>query len=167
MSERDDKLQSIIPSKSQLKRENAKLQLLGRQLVEMPDNQLQKFTLEENLLTAIYEARRLKHRDAIRRQIQYLGKLMRSADLESIELTMDKLNHQSKTFRQHCAKIEAWRERILGEGGPAIEALIEVYPNADRQQLRNLQRQANREKENKRSPVASRRLLEYLRELAD
>lgn len=167
MSEFTDELQSTIVSKSQLKRDNEKLQLLGRQLVEMPDNQLQKFTLEENLLAAIYEARRLKNRDAIRRQIQYVGKLMRSADIENIELTMDRLNHQSKTFRQHCAKIEAWRERILDEGGPAIEALIEVYPNADRQQLRNLQRQANREKENKRSPVASRRLFKYLRELAD
>lgn len=156
-----------VSSKSQRKRDSEKLQLLGRQLVEMPDNQLQKFTLEESLLTAIYEARKLNSREAKRRQIQYIGKLMRTTDLEHIELTMDRLNHQSKTFRQHFAKIETWREKIINQGGPAIEALIETYPEADRQQLRNLQRQANREREHNKAPTASRKLFAYLRELLD
>jgi ribosome-associated protein len=133
----------------------------------MPEKNLQKFTLEEPLLMAIYEARRLKSREAKRRQIQYIGKLMRSANLDTVEQTMDRLNHQSKTYRQQFAKIENWRQRIIDEGAPAIEALIEIYPDADRQQLRNLQRQANREQQHNKPPVASRKLFKYLRQLAD
>ena len=167
MSIPSDDLESNIPSKSQRKRDSEKLQLMGSQLVEMPDNQLQKFSLEETLLQAIYEARRLSSREAKRRQIQYIGKLMRFADLEHIELTMAKLDHKSKTFRQHFAKIEAWRERIINEGPAAIEELLQVYPNADRQQLRNLQRQANREKKTNKPSTASKKLFAYLKEIAD
>lgn len=167
MSDPRDDSTVEIPSKSQLKRDSQKLQTLGQQLVDMPEKNLQKFTLEEPLLMAIYEARRLKSREAKRRQIRYIGKLMRSADLDTVEQTMDRLNHQSKTYRQQFAKIENWRQRIIDEGAPAIEALIEIYPDADRQQLRNLQRQANREQQQNKPPVASRKLFKYLRQLAD
>lgn len=167
MSDPRDDSTVEIPSKSQLKRDSQKLQTLGQQLVDMPEKNLQKFTLEEPLLMAIYEARRLKSREAKRRQIQYIGKLMRSANLDTVEQTMDRLNHQSKTYRQQFAKIENWRQRIIDEGAPAIEALIEIYPDADRQQLRNLQRQANREQQHNKPPVASRKLFKYLRQLAD
>ena len=167
MSIPSDDLESNIPSKSQRKRDSEKLQLLGRQLIDMPDKQLQTFNLEEPLLQAIYEARRLNSRGAKRRQIQYIGKLMRVADLEHIELTMARLDHKSKTFRQHFAKIETWRERIINEGPAAIEELLQVYPNADRQQLRNLQRQANREKKTNKPSTASKKLFAYLKEIAD
>lgn len=167
MSEHTDDSPMETLSKSQLKRDSQKLQTLGRQLVDMPEKNLQKFALEESLHIAIYEARRLKSREAKRRQIQYIGKLMRTADLDAIELTMDRLNHQSRTYRQQFANIEHWRQRIVDEGAPAIEALIEIYPDADRQQLRNLQRQADREQQQGKSPVASRKLFKYLRQLAN
>ena len=167
MSELSDDSAVEIPSKSQLKRDSQKMQILGQQLVDMPEKNLQKFTLEESLLRAIYEARRLKSREARRRQIQCIGKLIRSADLDALEQTMDRLDHQSMTYRQQFANIEHWRQRIIDKGAPAIEALIEIYPNADRQQLRNLRRQASREQQQNRPPVASRKLFKYLRELAD
>ena len=167
MSEQESDSTLDITSKSQLKRDSQKLQNLGAQLVDMPENHLQKFSLDESLKSAIYEARRLKSRNAKRRQIQYIGKLMRNIDLTEIEQTINRLNHQSKTYRQHFSKLEAWRERLINEGNSAIEALIEIYPNADRQQLRNLQRQANREAELKKPPTASRKLFKYLQELAD
>ena len=59
------------PSKSQLKRDSHALQEMGKQLVEMPEGKLQKFTLPESLQEAIYEARRLKSREAKRRHLQY------------------------------------------------------------------------------------------------
>ncbi len=65
------------PSKSQLKRDSQALQDMGAQLVDMPEGKLQKFDLPENLRDAIYEARRLKSREAKRRHLQYIGKLMR------------------------------------------------------------------------------------------
>ena len=154
-------------SKSQLKRDSQALQDMGGQLVEMPEGQLSKFNLPENLKDAIYEARRLKNREGKRRQLQYIGKLMRTADISFIQETLDKMNHQSQTYRQHFQQLEDWRERIINEGTSAIEALIEKYPQADRQQLRNLQRQASRELAQKKSPTTGRKIFAYLRELSE
>ncbi|MDG1818594.1 MAG: ribosome biogenesis factor YjgA [Porticoccaceae bacterium] len=154
-------------SKSQLKRESQALQDMGSQLVEMPEGQLSKFELPENLKDAIYEARRLKNREGKRRQLQYIGKLMRTADISFIQTTLDMMDHQSQTYRQHFQQLENWRDRIIGEGAPAIEALIEKYPQADRQQLRNLQRQASRELAEKKATTASRKIFAYLRELSE
>jgi ribosome-associated protein len=154
-------------SKSQLKRDSQALQDMGGQLVEMPEGQLSKFNLPENLKDAIYEARRLKNREGKRRQLQYIGKLMRTADISFIQETLDKMDHQSQTYRQHFQQLENWRERIINEGTSAIEALIEKYPQADRQQLRNLQRQASRELSQKKSPTAGRKIFAYLRELSE
>jgi ribosome-associated protein len=154
-------------SKSQLKRDSQALQDMGSQLVEMPEGQLSKFNLPENLKAAIYEARRLKNREGKRRQLQYIGKLMRTADISFIQETLDMMDHQSQTYRQHFQQLENWRDRIISEGATAIEALIEKYPQGDRQQLRNLQRQASRELAQKKSPAAARKIFAYLRELSE
>ena len=154
-------------SKSQLKRDSQALQDMGSQLVEMPEGQLKKFELPENLKDAIYEARRLKNREGKRRQLQYIGKLMRTADISFIQTTLDMMDHQSQTYRQHFQQLENWRDRIINEGATAIEALIEKYPQADRQQLRNLQRQASREQAEKKAPTAARKIFAYLRELSE
>ncbi len=158
---------SELISKSQLKRESQALQDMGRQLVEMPEGKLAKFDLPENLQDAIRDARRLKNREGKRRQLQYIGKLMRTIDTSFIQQTLDKMDHQSQTYRQHFKQLEEWRDKIISQGSPAIEALIEQYSDADRQQLRNLQRQAAREIEQKKAPAASRKLFAYLRELTE
>jgi ribosome-associated protein len=167
MPEQHNDAANESPSRSQLKRDNQKLQQLGQQLVAMPDSQLQKLHLEESLKVAVYEAHRLKNPDAKRRQIQYIGKLLRSADLSQIEMGVDRLNHQSHRYRQHLAQLENWRQRIIEEGNTGIEAFMQQYPEADRQQLRNLQRQADRELRLKKTPSASRKLFSYLRGLTD
>jgi ribosome-associated protein len=155
------------PSKSQLKRDSQALQDMGAQLVDMPEGKLQKFDLPENLRDAIYEARRLKSREAKRRHLQYIGKLMRTVDIDLIIHTLEKMDHQSQTYRQHFAQLEGWRDRLINQGSPAIEDFIQHYPQADRQQLRNLQRQANREKESNKPPAAARKLFTYLREISE
>ena len=155
------------PSKSQLKRDSQALQDMGAQLVDMPEGKLQKFDLPENLKEAIYEARRLKSREAKRRHLQYIGKLMRTADTEFITHTLEKMDHQSQTYRQHFAQLENWRDRLIAQGSPVIEEFVQQHPEADRQQLRNLQRQANSERESKKPPAAARKLFAYLREITE
>ncbi|MDA0795283.1 MAG: DUF615 domain-containing protein [Proteobacteria bacterium] len=155
------------PSKSQLKRDSHALQEMGRKLVEMPAGKLQKFTLPEPLKEAIHEARRLKSREAKRRHLQYIGKLMRISDIDDIQITLDKMDHQSQTYRQHFKSLEDWRERLIHEGQAGIDELLGCYPKADRQKLRNLQRQANRELELKKSPVANRKIFAYIRSLTE
>jgi len=154
-------------SKSQLKRESQALQDMGSQLVEMPVGKLAKFDLPENLKEAISEARRLKNREGKRRQLQYIGKLMRTIDTSFIQETLERMDHQSQTYRQHFKQLEDWRDQITNQGSAAIETFIDRYPDADRQQLRNLQRQAAREMEQKKPPSASRKLFAYLREVSE
>ena len=156
-----------LPSRSQLKRENQELRDMGEQLVLLANSQLEKITLDDSLKEAIKEARRLKNLDARRRQIQYIGKLLRKIDITEIKYSLEKLNHQSQTFRQHFAKLEQWRDRFISEGNDAIEDFIANYPEADRQQLRNLQRQACREKSQNKPSAASEKLFKYIRQLAD
>jgi ribosome-associated protein len=155
------------PSKSQLKRDSQALQDMGKQLMDMPSGQLEKFSLPEPLEEAIHEARRLKSREAKRRHLQYIGKLMRTLDISTIQETLDRMDHQSQTYRQHFAQLEQWRDRIINEGHSAIEDFIELHQASDRQQLRNLQRQASREMEQKKPPAAARKLFAYLRELSE
>jgi len=155
------------PSKSQLKRDSHTLQKMGQQLVDMPEGMLQKFNLPENLQEAVYEARRLKSREAKRRHLQYIGKLMRISDTDVIQETLDMMDHQSQTYRQHFKALEDWRDRLINEGSDGIHAFIEAHPAADRQQLRNLQRQANREIELGKPPAASRKLFVYIRSLSE
>src|SRR5690606_7153643 len=80
-----------IKSKSQVKREMTALQKLGERLVEMNDKQLATIPLEENLLKAVLEARKMPQREARRRQLQFIGKLMRSADNLAIQEAVDQL----------------------------------------------------------------------------
>ena len=155
------------PSKSQLKRDSHTLQKMGQQLVDMPEGMLQKFNLPENLQEAVYEARRLKSREAKRRHLQYIGKLMRISETDVIQETLDMMDHQSQTYRQHFKALEDWRDRLINEGSDGIHAFIEAHPAADRQQLRNLQRQANREIELGKPPAASRKLFVYIRSLSE
>jgi ribosome-associated protein len=150
-----------LPSRSQLKRDSQQLRDMGEQLVLMPNAHLDKITMDSSLLEAIKEARRLKNLDARRRQIQYIGKLMRNMDLTEIRYSIEKLNHQSQTFRQHFAMLEQWRDRLIDEGNSAIEEFLIAYPNADRQQIRNLLRQAGK------TGSANTKLFKYLKEIAE
>ena len=152
-----------LPSRSQLKRDSQELRDMGEKLVLMPNAHLDKITMDSSLLAAIKEARRLKNLDARRRQIQYIGKLMRNMDLTEIRYSVEKLNHQSQTFRQHFAMLEQWRDRLIDEGNSAIEEFLIAYPNADRQQIRNLSRQAGREK----NGSAKSKLFKYLKQVSD
>jgi ribosome-associated protein len=155
------------PSKSQLKRDSHALQSMGKELVEMPEGKLQKFNLSDSLKEAVYEARKLKSREAKRRHLQYIGKLMRLSNIDEIQNTLDKMDHQSLTYRQYFKQLEVWRERIITQGNEGIEAFLKNYPRAERQQLRNLQRRANREIELKKAPVASRKIFDYIRSVSE
>lgn len=162
MTESDIEIDDL-PSRSQLKRDSQELRDMGAQLVQMPNAHLNKIAMDNTLLAAIKEARRLKSNDARRRQIQYIGKLMRNMDLTEIRHSVEKLNHQSQTFRQHFAMLEQWRDRLIDEGNDAIEEFLTTFPNADRQQIRNLSRQAGREK----TGSAKTKLFKYLKQISD
>lgn len=154
-----------IISKSELKRESTALQKLGERLVDLSPSALKQVPLSENLADAIALAHKIsgKH-EALRRQMQYIGKLMRVEDAEPIEAALDVISnkHQAATHAFH--QLELLRDKLVTEGDSAISTLLEKHPNLERQKLRQLIRQTNKEAAGNKPPKASRELFKYLRE---
>ncbi len=125
------------PSKSQRKREMEALQDIGSQLVELNAGQLAQIGLPEFLLDAVLEAQRIRDFEGRRRQLQYIGKLMREVDPAPIHACLERWRGVARghTALQHLA--ERWRERLLTEND-AIAMFAAAYPDSDLQHLRAL-----------------------------
>ena len=154
-------------SKTALKKEMQELQKLGTALVELSDKQLAQIPLDPDLGQAIDLARNLKQREARRRQLQYIGKLMRSADIEAINNAYQKLLAKNKHHVQHEHQTERWRQRLLEEGNSTLNEFIQQFPEADIQHLRQLIRGAKKEQSQNKPPAQARKLFRYIRQLLD
>lgn len=130
------------PSKSQVKRDMIALQKLGEMLVELTPSEVDKLNLDARLSEAINTARGLKNHEARRRQLQYIGKLMRNVDAKPIEEAINKIQSQHHQFDRQFHHVEQWRDKLLTEGDNQLQAFLMQYPDADRQQLRQLIRSA-------------------------
>lgn len=157
------------PSKSAVKREHHAFRDLAKKLTELSDKELATIPLSESLLDPIIAAKKLKQSEALRRQISYIGKVFSREEDETqqaIQHAYDELINGRQQLARNFHRIEAWRDRLLTEGMDAIEIVIGEYPTADRQQLRQLILQANKEKKANKPPAAARKLFVYLREIA-
>lgn len=163
----DDSIENEPKSKSAIKREMTNLQKLGEELVNLPSAKLAKIILPEELDEAIMLARRLKSREGKRRQLQYIGKLMRTVDSTAIQEKLESFHQDSKSFRQAQQQLEQWRDRLILEGDAAISMLLTENPELDRQHLRQLIRQAKKEATENKPPAASRKIFKYLRDAND
>lgn len=159
-----DEEEIILVSKSELKRDSHALTDLGRELVELPQNKLDKIPLEDNLLDAINLARRIKERGGKKRQIQYIGKLLRKSDADPIIAAMEQLKTEHLRENAKFHRLEQWRDRLIEEGDKALGELLAEHPDADRQHLRQLLRNAQREKKQNKPPKSAREIFKYLRE---
>ncbi len=152
-------------SKSQLKREAHSLTELGKRLVQLDKGSLAKIPLPDNLLDAINSAKNIRQHGALKRQLQYIGKLMRKTDPEPIQAAYEAATHHYRADTQQLHEIENWRDRLLAEGDSALGELTDRHPDADRQHLRQLMRSAKKEREKNRPPRAARELFQYLKGL--
>lgn len=162
-----DALISPDKSKSQLKREANELQKLGEKLVALPRQVLEKLEMPDLLRQAINDAKRLNSRSAIRRQRQYIGRLMR--ELETDELVRQLMQHEQLSSEKNSVfhLIESWRDRIVDGADEVINDFLTEYPAADRQKLRQLSRKAQMELNKAQAPAAARQLFKYLREIIE
>lgn len=152
------------PSKSQKKRDMHALQDMGETLASLSAERLSKVPLPERLRDAVEECRRITKHEARRRQLQYIGKLMRDVDPEPIRAALDIILGLSKAevARQH--RLERLRERLLEDEG-VLGEIATAYPGADLQHLRNLRRNAIKDREAAKPPRAFREIFQILREL--
>ncbi|MEZ8502015.1 ribosome biogenesis factor YjgA [Vibrio splendidus] len=154
----------IWVSKTEMKTDMDALQKLGEELVELKPSILDKFPLSEDLAQAIKDAQRFKN-EAKRRQLQYIGKVMRNVDPEPIQAALDKIRNKHSQATVELHKLEQLRDRVVVEGDAAISDVMEMYPEADRQRLRQLARQANKEKSANKPAKSSREIFQILKEL--
>lgn len=162
----DDDTNPEAKSKSQLKREANALQELGEALVKLNASQFNAITLPEHLRAAVVAARAITEHGAHKRQLQYIGKLMRDVDPTPIQQALDAFNNRSQQATTQFHQLERWRDRLLNEGDPALSEFLTEHPGADSQQIRQLLRNAAREAKANKPPAAARALFRYLREVS-
>jgi ribosome-associated protein len=151
-------------SKTQIKREVLELKDLGKQLVELPEKMLQKVPLSESMLDAVLEARRLS-RGALQRQLRYIAGLVPNEDVDAIRKTLEELRQPHHQQVREFKQLENWRDRLLAGDEELLNELALRFPHADRQHIRQLIRNATREREQNKAPKSARALFQYLSEL--
>lgn len=158
----DDQEQPL--SKTRRKQQMHDLQDIGEQVAALSNDKLAELDLPERLLDAIHELRRINKFGAQRRQMQYIGKLMRDVETGPI---IARLEAWSGVSAQHTAwlhRIERWRDRLL-EDHDALTELLASHPDVDIQHLRALIRNAHKEKELNKPPKSYREIFQVLREI--
>jgi ribosome-associated protein len=156
------------PSKSALKRQMTALQEIGESLIALSDKQLKNIPLgDDRLREAIEETRRIKSNNARRRHMQFIGRLMREVDAEPIVAALERMRAQRQEKNAAFHALEELRDQVLDRGLTGVELVMERWSGADRQQMRQLVLQHQREMKQGKPPAASRKLFKYLRELGE
>lgn len=154
-------------SKTQMKNEVKALQKIGEQLVALSPDQLKTIHLPEELLTAVKNAHQISQHEAKRRQMQYIGKVMRKIDPEPIQKSLFNIQQGNYQKALSFKKIEKWRDELKEGNIEIIEEIINSCPNVQRQRLKQLARNARNPKETAKASKASRALFRYLKEIYD
>ena len=152
------------PSKSQKKREMQALQSLGEALVALSPDRLKKIEMPDILREAVRDAQRFDKREAGRRQMQYIGRLMRDIDPAPIQAALDEIRGVSAAANARQHALERLRTRLL-EDESVVGEIAAAHPGADIQRLRQLRRNAIKEQAEGKPPRAFREIFRVLREL--
>jgi len=155
------------PSKSQLKREMTALQKLGQELIDSPRDRVKRVEMPDDVRDAILECQLIKDHEGRRRQLQYVGKKMRSldpAEVEVIQRTIDSWRGASKAETATMHSFEKKRDKLLSDD-KALTELLEQHPHLDGQHLRTLIRNARKEQAENKPPKAYREIFQILKQL--
>lgn len=155
-----------IKSRSEKKREAEAAQELGKELLSLPKEIIRSLQLPEKLLTAVMDAKKIHHHEAQRRQMQYIGALMRTIDHTLIKDAVDTAGLKRAEEALKFKQLEDLRDGLISGEKDLQKEVLETYPNADRQHLSQLIRNARKEKEKNRPPKSSRALFRELRDLS-
>ena len=154
-------------SRSQIKREMILLQKTGERLVALSGDQIKAIKMPDNLRAAVMSAKKIKSHGAGKRQIQFIGSLMRKLDVKPIDDALYEIDRGRSIEDSDFHKIETWRDDLVRGIDTPIEEIVESFPEADRQKLRNLTRIARKEFNEGRPPKSSRALFKYIKKLAE
>jgi ribosome-associated protein len=156
------------PSKSELKRQSNELQKLGEQLIDAPRDRVKRVPMPENVRDAILMCQTITNHEGRRRQLQYVGKMMRTLDEEEvavIQRTIESWKGASKAETASLHALERRRDKLLADD-KALTQLLEEHPQLDVQHLRTLIRNARKEQAENKPPKAYREIFQILKDLA-
>ncbi|MFW8590924.1 ribosome biogenesis factor YjgA [Glaciecola sp. 2405UD65-10] len=152
-------------SKTQLKQAADQLKKLGLELVDLTPGEREKIPLDDELLDTIELCTRInRKKDGFRRQLQLIGKKLRSRDTDPIERALAQLKSSHTASNKHFHILERLRDTILNKGEEGVNKALEEFPQLERQRLRQLVRNAQKQEKENKPPVAARELFQYLRE---
>jgi len=155
------------PSKSQLKREMTALQKMGQELVEQARERVKRVPMPEDVREAILICQQIKDHEGRRRQMQYVGKKMRTldeAEIALIQKTIDSWKGASKSETAAMHALERRRDKLLADDNALTELMAE-HPQLDVQQLRTMIRNARKEQAENKPPKAYREIFQILKDL--
>jgi ribosome-associated protein len=153
-------------SKTKRKEAMLALQDIGEELVKLPANKLERLDLPDELRRAVEDCRRFTKHGAIRRQLQYIGRLMRGVDEEPIARQLAAWRGESDEEKALLHRIERWRDRLI-QDDEALTLFLNEYPQADATQFRQLIRNARQEAANSKPPKSSRAIFKLVREAVE
>ena len=151
-------------SKSQRKRDMTALQDIGTELVMLNADRLAQIKLPERLAEAIFEAQRIRDFEGRRRQMQFIGKLMREVDPAPIRALLDQWSGVTRDLTARQRRVERWRERLLA-GDDALTSFAGDHPGCDLQHLRSLIASVKRDRALNRTPKNYRELFRAIRDI--
>lgn len=157
-------------SKTELKKDAKDLKRLGEDIVKLSPAQRAKLPLDEEMTYALEVADKIKKtREGFRRQLQFIGRLLRHRDADAIRLAIDGLTNTNKQAEKALQQIERIREQLLSEGDAKVNELVAQYPNFERQKLRQLVKKTNKqlqlqEQQANQAAPAYRELFQYIKE---
>jgi len=152
------------PSKTKIKEAMHELQDLGAELVELSVGQLKRINLEEDLLAAVRECQKITSHGARRRQIMYIGKMLRNIDEEPIRAGLALIRGDSAAETARLHRLERMRTRLL-EDEAVLSEIATAWPGVDLQHLRQLRRNALKEQEANKPPKNFRAIFQMLQDL--
>jgi len=155
---------SIRPNKTQIKREIKVFNQLGKELISMPESALKKVPLSDSMRVAIDDGKRFS-RGALQRQLRRIASLMKHEDIDAIRFEIARQKQPNKQQTAEFHQIEQWRDRLIAGDDGLLTELIDQFPVIDRQQIRQLVRNAGNEQKRNKPPKSARALFRYLSEI--
>ncbi len=152
-------------SKTQVKRDLHALVDLGERLTTLKPDLIARLPLTDALRRALADAPKHTANIARKRHIHFIGKLMRDQDVESILALIDQLDASTRQYNERFHNLERWRDRLITGTDALLDSFVTDYPEADRQHLRQLIRQAQHEAAQNKPPATTRKIFKYIREL--
>ena len=152
-------------SKTEKKKEATALQDLGEKLVKLSNEQLEGIDMLEELFSAVRQAKTIKSHGALKRQMQFIGTLMRKIDTAPVRNAIDEIEQGNYKKAMNFKETEKWRDELIAGNRELMEEILVKYPSADRQQLSQLVRNAQKERKDNKPPKAFRILFRYLTDL--